>query len=152
MIKSSKKLINYYLRLYNYEIKKVKKNNNKIAYIKKPINTYNDLINLIFLRDQNLVFKIPLKNCILGFGFSCVKDENPYSSYLKRKNENIIHNFYKYFKPNNIIDALTLTKLKRNKPSIPIFDPILKFYDEPNFNGLSTLGFKKKMVTYLMDQ
>ncbi len=144
MIKKSKELINNYLRLYNYEIKKVKKKNNKVVYLKKPINTYNDLKKLIFLRDQNLVFKIPLKNCILGFGFGCMEDENPYSFYLKKGNKNILKNFYKYFKPNNIIDALTLTKLKRNKPSIPIFNPILKFYDEPKFNGLSTLGFKKK--------
>ena len=85
MINTSKKIINKILKFKNYEIKKIKKKKLKIVYLKKPINTYEQLVKLLFYRDQKIVFKIPFEKCILGVGFVCLENDNPYSLYLKKK-------------------------------------------------------------------
>jgi len=144
MIKKSKELINKFLRSQNYEIKRLNKHNQKIIYVKKPVLNNELLEKVLFYRDINLVFKVPIKNCIMGPGFNCEENSNPMSLYLKHKDEKIIKNFYNRFRPNNISDALKLQNLNRQKISSILYDPILKYYYLPKFKGLTPLGFAKK--------
>ena len=144
MLQKSKEIVNSFLRLNNYEIKKIiKKNKNQIFY-KKPIKSIKDLKKLIFLRDANLVFKIPISKCIIGAGFNCSANENPLSLQLKYRNKKILHIFYQIFKPNNLADALNLKNLNRKVPSVPLDDLILKFYKSQNFKGMKVFGFTRK--------
>lgn len=144
MLQKTKTLINNFLKLNGYVIKKLNNEKQNIVYFDKQINSLKILKKLLLYRDQKLVFRIPIKYCIMGLGFNCSVDANPYSYYLKMKNKNIINNFYNRFKPNNIFDALNLNKLNRSKPSKLISNPILKFYNNNTFKGLNTLGFKKE--------
>ncbi len=143
MFKKSKQLINKFLRTQNYEIKQIKRQKEKIQVIKRPITNFESLSKLIFYRDTNIVFKVPIQKSIYGSCFFLNTMENPMSLYLKYKNKKILKNFYERFRPKNLIDALKISKLTRSKPSTPLVNDLLKYHAKQNFRGIYTLGFNK---------
>ena len=144
MLQKSKEIVNRFLKLNNYEIKKIVKKNRNIIYYNEPIKTLHELKKILSYRDANLVFRVPVSKCILGAGFNCSLNENPLSLHLKYKNKNILHKFYDNFTPNNLYDALNLKNLNRKKPSTSLDNLILKFYKNQKFQGMKTFGFTRK--------